>query len=467
MAVTDQHPQYIAAKKSWQIMQDAVAGEEAIKLATTQYLPKSAGMVEAEKQGDLTGEIYKGYVSRAQYPLWVQDSLRTMIGLVSKLNPEINLPGSLMVGLNENATNDGFGLKQLFIRVVLELLEYGRCGLLVDVDGDGKPYFALYNALSIINWKENNVGGRRDLNLVVLEEQFENSEDEFSHSTKTVHRVLGLKDGSLNVRLFDGGTEQDKTPTLGNNSLNFTPFVFCGTTDNAPSVGTVPLLTMAKAALKYYQLSADYFQSLHHTAHPQPWISGLGNDDDVSVTGVMAAWLLPPEAKCGYLEIQGVGIDKTKAEMDAQKNAALEAGAKVIDTNTQESGEARRARQDDQHASLHSIVMCAAEAIEQAIKYAAQWLKLDPSKYTFSVKPEFSSTAYDIELAKQLYEGAIAGKNSFQTYWEYIATGNLPEHEYKDELKRVETELTQMPLSGYQPFNGVNDEQPGTPASNS
>lgn len=32
-------------------------------------------------------------------------------------------------------------------------------------------------------------------------------------------------------------------------------------------------------------------------------------------------------------------------------------------------------RQDDQQASLHSIVMCAAAAIEQAIKYAAQWLK--------------------------------------------------------------------------------------------
>ncbi len=56
---------------------------------------------------------------------------------------------------------------------------------------------------------------------------------------------------------------------------------------------------------------------------------------------------------------------------------------------TQESGEARRARQDDQQASLHSIVTCAAAAIEQAIKYAAQWLKLDSTKYAFTVEPEF------------------------------------------------------------------------------
>ncbi|MDA3495452.1 MULTISPECIES: DUF4055 domain-containing protein [Acinetobacter] len=446
MAVTDKHPQYIAAQKAWLIMRDAVAGEEEIKQAQTKYLSKSAGMIEAEKQGDTAGAIYKAYLSRAQYPLWVQDSLRTMIGLVSKLEPNIVIESSLLKGLIDNATNDGFGLKQLFIRICLELLEYGRCGLLVDVDANGVPYFALYDALSIINWKENSVDGRKDLKLLVLEEQFDNSEDEFGHDTRTVHRVLSMNEGALTVRLLDGSTQEDKTPDLGKNKLSFTPFVFCGTTDNSPDVGTVPLLTMAKAALKYYQLSADYFQSLHHTAHPQPWINGLDDGADISVTGVMAVWDLPGEAQCGYLEISGNGIELTKKEMDAQKNAALEAGAKVIDTNTQESGEARRARQDDQHASLHSIVMCAAAAIEQAIKYAAQWLKLDPSKYIFNVEPEFIVQQYDINLAKQLYEGAISGKNSFQTYWEYIATGKLPGHDYREELKRIEGERNSAPL---------------------
>lgn len=139
------------SKQAMLVMRDAVAGEEQIKQAQTKYLPKSAGMIKAEKQGDTTGEIYKAYLSRAQYPLWVQDSLRTLIGLVSKLEPNIVIESSLLKSLIENATNDGFGLKQLFIRICLELLEYGRCGLLVDVDAKGVPYFALYDALSIIN----------------------------------------------------------------------------------------------------------------------------------------------------------------------------------------------------------------------------------------------------------------------------------------------------------------------------
>ena len=461
MAVTDQHPQYIAAKLRWQIMQDAVAGEEEIKQATTKYLPKTTGMIEAEKQGDSTGQIYKGYITRAQYPLWVQDALRTMIGLVSKLNPEIKIESNLMKGLLENATNDGFDLKQLFIRIVSELLTNGRCGLLVDVDSQGKPYLALYDALSIINWKETNVGGRKDLSLVVLEEQHDTSEDKFGHNTKTVQRVLSLDDSHLSVELYTGSVTEDKTPSLGGRSLEFTPFVFCGTVDNSANVGTVPLLTMAKAALKYYQLSADYFQSLHHTAHPQPWISGLNDDSDISVTGVMAAWLLPKDSQCGYLEIEGNGIDKTKAEMDAQKSSALEAGSKVIDTNSQESGEARRARQDDQHASLYSIVMCAAEAIEQAIKYAALWLRLNPDSYTFSVKPEFSSDSVDPTILKQLYDGAISGKSSTQTYWEYMATGKLPERTYEEEMDLVESEQVNQPMPAYN-MSGVNNESNNT-----
>lgn len=139
-------------------------------------------MIEAEKQGDTAGEIYKAYLSRAQYPLWVQDSLRTMIGLVSKLPPNIVIESTLLQEFIANATNDGFGLKQLFIRICLEFLVFGRCGLLVDVDSNGVPYFALYDALSIINWKENSIGGRKDLKLFVLVEQFDNSEDEFGHN---------------------------------------------------------------------------------------------------------------------------------------------------------------------------------------------------------------------------------------------------------------------------------------------
>ncbi|WP_122780029.1 DUF4055 domain-containing protein, partial [Pseudomonas viridiflava] len=92
------------------------------------------------------------------------------------------------------------------------------------------------------------------------------------------------------------------------------------------------------------------------TSHPQPWVSGLDDKVELSVTGPSAAWDLGPTGKADYLEFKGTGIEANRKAMDDQKNAALEAGAKVMDVDGTESGEARKTRQNDQHATLHSIV---------------------------------------------------------------------------------------------------------------
>src|SRR5690606_4776559 len=87
--------------------------------------------------------------------------------------------------------------------------------------------------------------------------------------------------------------------------LEYIPIVYAGSTDNSPDVDEVPLLSMARAALKSYQLSADYFTSLHYTSHPQPWVSGLDDDKPITVTGPAAAWDLGEKGSCGYLEFHG------------------------------------------------------------------------------------------------------------------------------------------------------------------
>ena len=56
------------------------------------------------------------------------------------------------------------------------------------------------------------------------------------------------------------------------------------------------------------------------------------------------------------VEATGVGIDWH----------VQQAGAKVMDVGCTESGEARKTRQNDQHATLHSIVITVAEAVEEA-----------------------------------------------------------------------------------------------------
>jgi hypothetical protein len=466
MAVTAQHEQYAAMADDWQMMEHALVGPRAVKLAGIVYLPKTSGMIEAEslagtENSPITPEdarkLYAAYKERADYPMWVKDSLRTMIGLVSRQEPEIILPAR-MKALEDEATADGFGLQQLFLRVVSALLTKGRKPLLVEFDDSGNPYIATYTAETALNWRTSNTGGRQDLTLVVLKEQrLKDNSDEFDPQYEDVYRVLDLVEGRYRVRLMkDSGAliKDEDFPGLQGGSqskpLEFIPLVFAGSTDNSVDVDEIPLLTMAKAARKYYQVSADYYQSLHYTSHPQPVISGIGQGEDLRVTGPMAAWTLEKEqAKAYYLEFTGAGIEANRTAMVDQRNAAMEAGAKVLDTGTQESGEARKARQSDQHSSLYSTCITAAEAIEQALRYIAHWMGIK-EEVVFKVEPRFTQQEIDSTMLKVLDNIVMGGRAPRSVLFDAMRKMGLTEAD--DELLEAQIETggvsAMIPASG-------------------
>ncbi|WP_122408982.1 DUF4055 domain-containing protein [Pseudomonas viridiflava] len=448
MPVQSTNPEYDAHINEWRMMDDALEGEDAIKRRDLN-LPKPSGMVEAEKL-DAVGNryLYDNYRDRAQYDHWVRDSLRSMMGLVSRLIPEISLPAGLKT-IEENATADGFSLKQLFMRMVRQTISHGRVPLVVNVDNSGAPYFSTYTARNAINWDTADQGGRQDLVLAVFREFRKKGGDRYSHECETVYREFFMQDGTCytSVRNEGGEIVEEERPlgTVGTDSrlvrgLPYLPVIYGGSTDNSPDVDEIPLLSMARAALKSYQLSADYFTALHQTSHPQPWVAGLDDSVELSVTGPSAAWDLGPNGSCGYLEFQGAGVEAVRKAMADQKGAALEAGAKVMDVSGTESGEARKARQNDQHATLHSIVMTVAEAIEQGLRYAAEWKGYSPEDVTFTVKPEFITPMVDAQVLAELQKSVMAGTISAVTYWQYLTTGKLPERAYEDEAGLISDE---------------------------
>ena len=443
MPVQSTNPDYEAHIAEWEMMDDALEGECAVK-RNERNLPKPSGMVEAEKL-DAAGNkyLYQNYTDRAQYEHWVRDSLRSMMGLVSRLIPEIELPTGLK-GLEDNATADGFGLKQLFFRVVRQAISHGRVPLVVNIDESGDPYFSTYATRNAINWDTADQGGRQDLVLSVFREFRKKGGDRYSHDCDTVFREFFMQGNVCYTSVRnEGGELVEEEKPLGSTGtdnrlvkgLPYLPVIYCGSTDNSPDVDEVPLLTMARAALKSYQLSADYFTALHQTSHPQPWVAGMDETVELSVTGPSAAWDLGPKGSCGYLEFQGAGIEAVRTAMEDQKNAALEAGAKVMDVGGTESGEARKTRQNDQHATLHSIVVTVAEALEQGLRYAAEWKGYDPAQVVFKVNPEFIIPAVDAQVLAELQKAVMAGTVSADTYWMYLTTGKLPERAYDEEIK--------------------------------
>lgn len=434
MPVTTTHPDYDAHIEDWQMMADALDGERKIKRAGTLYLPETSGMRELRRE-DVKGadDLFQSYKQRASYPLWVKDSLRTMMGLVAKQDLEVQLP-SAMASLETEATTDGFPLTQLFLRVVSAALTKGRAPLMGDFDDRARPYVAEYSAESAINWREDAMSGRRDLTLVVLEEEILRDEfDEFSVETDKVYRVLDIADGRARVRLLDeSGAPVADDELLGRENgadieaLAYLPVVFVGSTDNNADVDEIPLLTMAQKALEYYQLSADLRAAMHYTTHPQPVVTGLPDDQELRVTGPQAAWVLPEGGDAKYMEATCAGMEMVSGEMDKARNAAMEVGAKVLDQGV-ESGDARRARQDDQHTTLAGVVKQAAAGIEQLLKYLADWMGANPDDVVVSIEPKFSRDEIDAAMMAIIRDLTLAGEVPRQVLFEALRKTGITE----------------------------------------
>jgi len=138
-----------------------------------------------------------------------------------------------------------------------------------------------------------------------------------------------------------------------------------------------------------------------------------------------------------------------------------------------ESGEARKTRQNDQHATLHSIVITVAEAVEQGLRYAAEWKGYDPKQVKFKVNPEFVTPVVDAQVLAELLKGVMAGTISADTYWQYLTTGKLPERPYEDEAELISDERESVginldkddandkPGAGRQPTAGADDSSFG------
>ncbi len=462
---------------------DVLKGEEYIKSTKTRYLPKTAGMKTLTAQiasqsvnatSDDVDTLYKDLVERAQFPSWVEEAQVIMVGLIARVTPVEAIPTKLQY-LQENATNDGYSLKELFQRVCYHLLRYGKVTLVADVDDDGKGYIALYDAYAEYNWAYGNTSGRKDLTMVAFsEKKAKNPDNPFDTEKIDVRRAYMMQSGLATVFVSEGEEKEaiKVSPILGmpNRPLNYLPVVRLSAINNISEHSNPPLLPLCRAAVKSYQLSADLFSALHRSCHPQLYVTGVassplsnsGNPNSTSkdlrnkqlnYTGAGTVWTLPQNSVVNYAEPQGTGMAKVSDEMSKQKASALEAGAKVMDIGV-ESGDAREARQNDQYATLYSIVQNAAKGIEQILRYifdmtSANENKEEETKIRFETPVDFGRHTVDGTLAAHLLTAAERGAISFDTYWTYLTTGKLPERTLTEEIVKANGETIKLkPVTG-------------------
>ena len=433
MPIDTKHADYKANEDRWQLCRDFNDGEKAVKDAGKKYLPGLSGQ---------TANKYKAYKDRALFFNAAGRTTAALTGLVYQKSPAVVLPKALEY-LIEDATGTGITLTELLISTTMNILITGRAGLLADRDGEGKPYLVLYDETDVTNWK---IDGSDD-QFVVLRELYSapSEKDKYIIEEKTRFRELKFSDGEYSVDVWeapDGASKKRKginkgyvvkdqiLPTIGGKPLEFVPFTIITPNGLDYEVDKSPIEDMCRLQNKHYSHAADYSSALRTICLPTPVIVGMSPQDeggkDVTINlGPDTAIILPDVgSKASFLEFSGNGIDSVEDALTKIEGMLAALGAKLIEpqvSNTRETAEGTRSRDQAAAAIMHSIIASVELAFTRILKDIATWENTDTSVVSVTLNRELVKNRVDANLLIALTSAVQVGTLSPEAFYENLS----------------------------------------------
>lgn len=283
-----------AASHRWDIVEDCMNGDRAVKAKGRKYLP----MPNPGDQSKENVEQYANYKERAVFYNVTRRTVDGWNGQVFSRDPICTLPpGSTGDDMWNDIDGNGSSLDQQAKVALGSVMAYARGGLLVDyphVSGPItvsemkenyiRPTIHFYGPKSIINWRLRKVGGVHIPDLIVLKESAPSvSSDGFSISKQEQCRVLRLnanmeytievwqrsEDGLWERTQFYTMTGPDKKPV---SRILFFPM---GINRNSFDVDLSPTYDLAVLNIAHFRNSADYEDSCFMVGQPTPVVAGV------------------------------------------------------------------------------------------------------------------------------------------------------------------------------------------------
>lgn len=474
--------EYNDALPSWRLVKRCVAGAREIR-KYDEYLP----MPDPTNQSEENLERYRQLKKRAMF-LNVTGRTRTgLLGAVFRKTAEVQLPSGVQY-LLENASGDGASLEQLSKEAVGECLDTGRGGFLADypkLEGEsGRPRTAAesvgkqawihhYPALSIINWREKVIEGRKHLVLVVLHEQIsEESDDGFEFEVVDQYRALVLEDGVYKQRLYRDdipeGEESIPTDQAGK-TFDHIPFHFYGSENNDAAVDKGPLEDIADVNILHYGNSATVEEAGFISSQPTLFMTSSITADDFAKfnpngvhIGSRRGIMLGAQGSATMLQAKETQL--ALELMRDKQDQMLMIGARIVQKGGgAETAEAVRIRYSSDNSVLGTIAGNVSEALKLAILDSERFMigQPDMTGTVFWLNQEFFDEAMDAQMILaqvQLWQQGIIAKRDLRTNLRQAGTieSDRTDDDIDDDIE------AQPPVSGSDTGNeppGEGDEQ--------
>lgn len=386
------HPSYSQYAKDWIFCRDFYKGEEHVKLQAEKYLPRTMAQIfdwnttsKEIPSPDTIGKLsYSRYVQRAGFFDGVRIAVEGYLGMLHRKPPQVTLPEKCAY-LTDKFSATGDNLLTTLRLVNEEQLVTGRCGLLVDVAGNGDPYVAFYNADTIVDWHvETTADEKGQTRFVVLDE----SGYRVNGLTRTYvseYRHLVLHNGVYKFGVSNSAepgaipVEQLVTFSYKGQTLNQIPFTFINIKDNSVDVDKPPLLPVASKCATIYRTEADYRQTLHQQGQDTLVVKSLASSQvpgagapSVRVgTGAMIEVEFQGDAK--YIGASSTGLPEQRLAITNDKMEAMQLAGQLAQTNNnkEESGASLSTRLGTQTSILQQIANTGAQGLAKCCRIIA------------------------------------------------------------------------------------------------
>lgn len=462
---------------NWRTVRDCLEGEAQIKARGVVYLPK---LHEQEP------EEYNGYLNRAVFFNATGRTHEAMVGFIFRKPPTIE--ATPLKDFLEDCDLAGTPFVGYARKVVTDVAAVGRAGSVVDwSEADGRPYVAFYPAEDIINWRYERLGGCMRLTLLVVRECVERPsadpylpevveqfrvyrlvpgapgndttpaspgivQAEVWQRVKAVHRTDGVKEAVPGNAAADTTLKQvdGRTMTRRSQALPDIPFVFHGAEENSPKVGRAPLADISHINVAHFRNSADLENGRHVCGIPTPYAVGFASDGKYYL-GSSHVWVSDnPDAKAGYIEFAGQGLDSLKDGLEEKQGQMASLGARLIEPQKKdaEAYETVQLRAAAETSALAKIGILGSESLTSVLDWAAWWTSPTADhpdslkeEINIALNKDFSSSAMDPAMLTALVGSWQQNAISRDTLFHNLQRGELyaEGRTMEEELESIET----------------------------
>lgn len=448
-AVTYTLPEVDEHLFKWTMVTDCIEGDEqTIKAKKKTYLPPPTDDPDESK------DRYASYLQRAVFYNMTGRTHAGMVGQVFSVDPKMNIPAELEM-LQQNADGEGTDLLQFSKRTYGYSLGLGRYAILTSYnDQDGKtasvkdvsegrvrPRFTLYKPQDVINWRAEEIDGKKILTLVVLREKVSVKNGRFGTDKVDFYRVYEMPTETMKpvVSFWQDGADGVKQispekPILdyAGNPFPEIPVVIGGATSNSPDIDKIPFLDLAQLNMAHYRNSADYEDSVFIVGQPTLWVSGISAEWFKEVLkgkirlGSRSGLPLGPTGQAGLLQPDPNTMAKEAMELKERAMVAL--GARLAEQRTVQRtlGEAEL-----EEATETSIMISCAQNTGAALTRSLFWAML----FHYAPMPE-NTDEFEITLNTDFKIGKVSVQERAQIIAEWTQAA-ITWQEMRDGLRRA------------------------------